>query len=63
MADLIDAGDNWAGGDTVVVQVNTGSGRGSESQGEKSEELSRRCPAKAATICRIAALVVWRGGG
>lgn len=24
MADLIDSGDKWAGGDTVVVQVNAG---------------------------------------
>lgn len=26
MADLIDAGDKWAGGDTVVVQVTLGAG-------------------------------------
>lgn len=30
MADLIDAEDKWAGGDTVVVQVTIGAGRGNE---------------------------------
>lgn len=34
MANLIDAGDKWAGGDTVVVQVNAGNGWGSEGHGK-----------------------------
>lgn len=42
MADLIDAGDKWAGGDTVVVQVNAGNGWGSEGHGKKSEGSLRR---------------------